>query len=203
MQIVIIAGSQRPGSQSRRLAEQIQGRSASRRPDVEARIVSLVDAKVPMWDPEFMSDSDLWRDSFGGIERKFRSASGFIFVVPEYGGMAPPILKNLFLLDRNHIFAHKPALIVAISEGLGGAYPIAELRMSSYKNTRICWIPHHVIVRRVSQFTAATDEAPKANLPQAWTRIDHACDVLFAYSTALQGMRSSANVDLSLFPNGM
>ena len=37
----------------------------------------------------------------------------------------------------------------AVSASDGGAYVIAELRMSSYKNNRLCWIPEHLIARQV------------------------------------------------------
>ena len=50
-------------------------------------------------------------------------------------------LLNIFLLCGNGEFSHKPGLIVSVSSGNGGAYPIAELRSSSYKNTHIMWIP--------------------------------------------------------------
>ena len=46
---------------------------------------------------------------------------------------------------------HKPALIVTVSSADGGAYPVAELRMSSYKNNRICYLPEHVILRNVER----------------------------------------------------
>ena len=41
--------------------------------------------------------------------------------------------------------AHKPGLIVTVSAGLGGSYPVTELRISSHKNTRLCYIPDHVL----------------------------------------------------------
>ena len=47
------------------------------------------------------------------------------------------------------MLAHKPALIIAVSSSDGGAYPVAELRMSSYKNTRICDISEQIIARHV------------------------------------------------------
>ena len=44
-------------------------------------------------------------------------------------------------------------LIVSISSGNGGAYPISELRSSSYKNSHILWIPENIIIRNVKQFS--------------------------------------------------
>ena len=61
----------------------------------------------------------------------------FFFVVPEYGGMATPNSK-IFLVFNNGELFHKPGLIVSISSGNGGAYPVSELRSSSYKILTLC-----------------------------------------------------------------
>lgn len=55
--------------------------------------------------------------------------------------------------------AHKPALIVFVSSDDGGSYPVAESRMSSYKNSRICYLPEHLIIRNVSTvFNTSADD---------------------------------------------
>ena len=94
----------------------------------------------------------VWGETWNSISENLSNADGFILVVPEYGGMATPAAKNIFLLSGNGEFAHKPGLIVSISSGNGGAYPIAELRSSSYKNTHIMWIPENIIIRNVEEF---------------------------------------------------
>ena len=78
-----------------------------------------------------------WNVEFGNISDSLSSSDGFIIVVPEYGGMATPNAKNFFLLFNNGELFHKPGLIISISSGTGGAYPISELRSSSYKNSHI------------------------------------------------------------------
>ncbi len=63
----------------------------------------------------------------------------------------PAGLKNFFLMFSRFELGHKPAMIVAVSSGDGGAYPVAELRMSSYKNNRICYIPEQLNLRNVEK----------------------------------------------------
>ena len=59
-------------------------------------------------------------------------------------------MKNFFLLwAATGELSHKPALPCAVSAGEGGAYVISELRMSSYKNNRLCWLPEQLIARQV------------------------------------------------------
>ena len=77
---------------------------------------------------------------------------------------------------------------------MGGAYPVSELRSSSYKNTKICWIPEHVIIRKVKEFYPESDERLNS-------RMDYSCKMLIEYSKALRTVRDAA--DLKTFKNGM
>lgn len=86
------------------------------------------------------------------VDTMTRQAEAFIIVVPEHSGMAPPILKNFFVSSEYPALAHKPALIVSISNSMGGSYPIIDLRSTTYKNTRICYLPDHIIIREVHTF---------------------------------------------------
>lgn len=80
--------------------------------------------------------------------------------------MAPAGLKNFFLMWTGEVLAHKPALLVAVSSADGGSFPIAELRMSSYKNNRVCYIPDHLIIRNVEQ---VLNPEPEDNVESADT----------------------------------
>ena len=111
--------------------------------------LDLAKTKLPLWSPEKKDAKGIWGQTWNSISESLISSDGFILVVPEYGGMASPSAKNLFLLCGSGEFSHKPGLIVSVSSGDGGAYPVAELRSSSYKNTHIMWIPENIIIRNV------------------------------------------------------
>ena len=127
------------------------------------------------------------------------SSDGFILIVPEYGGMATPIAKNLFLLCGNGEFAHKPGLILSVSSGNGGAYPVAELRSTSYKNTHIMWIPENLIIRNVEEFNPGNHGK---NIPE-WLdkRIDYVLKLFIAYADNMKPLRKIIN--RKDFGNGM
>jgi hypothetical protein len=77
-----------------------------------------------------------------------------------------------------------------------------ELRTSSYKNTRLCYIPDHVIVRNVGQMlkgAQAVDEHDRL----LRERIDYSARVLVEYAKALKSVRDSGLIDLKRFPYGM
>lgn len=147
-------------------------------------------------DPTTGSDHDV-----ASLLQALARADGFVIVVPEWGGMAPPGLKNLFLhCDGRTELAHKPALIIAISSGMGGAYPVAELRMSSYKNTRICYLPEHVIVRNVEAAFNPSHSYPE---PEVQLRLRRALCLLVGYSENLKAVRAYGIEFVQQFPYGM
>ena len=141
----------------------------------------------------------VWGETWNSISKNFESSDGFILVVPEYGGMATPAAKNIFLLCGNGEFSHKPGLIVSVSSGNGGAYPIAELRSSSYKNTHIMWIPENIIIRNVEEFNPGSHGK---NIPD-WLddRIDYVLNLLLAYASNMKPLRTIIN--RKDFGNGM
>ena len=113
--------------------------------------------------------------------------------------MAAPAARSIFLLWGNGELAHKPGLIVSVSSGNGGAYPISELRSSSYKNTHIMWIPENIIIRNVEEFNPG---AYGKNIPE-WLndRIDYVLKLLLTYVSNMKPIREIVN--RKDFGNGM
>lgn len=200
MRIVIISGSHRKKSESARVADYISSELKSNR--VENEIVSLAANPLPLWDEGVWSESAEWQQSWYPIAEKLQAASGFVVVSPEWSGMVPPGLKNFFLLCGVEEVAHKPALIVSVSSGIGGTYPVAELRSSSYKNNRIVYLPEHVIVRDVGNVLQSAEPAGDRD-SETRKRISYGLRLLTEYSKALGLVRESGVVDHSEFPYGL
>ena len=159
----------------------------------------MFDLKVPLWTSEKKENLNFWKTDYEIISSKLKSADGFVFVVPEYGGMATPNAKNFFLIFNNGELFHKPGLIVSISSGNGGAYPISELRSSSYKNSHIMWIPENIIIRNVNHFFPGKH----GKLIPDWIdeRIKYSCNLLIKYSEYLKPIQNYIN--RKDFSNGM
>ena len=135
---------------------------------------------------------------FEGIEEFGRPGRRFARMVRD----GPARSKNFFLLCGADVLAHKPGLIVTVSAGTGGSYPVTELRISSYKNTRLCYIPDHVIVRNVGQMLHG-DQAADEHDAALRGRITYSLRVLVEYAKALRLVRESGVIDLKAFPHGM
>ena len=199
MNISVIAASHRENSQSKRIAEIINSKLNFFDKLIKATVIDLASLKLPFWSPEKKKGNGIWGDTWKNVSNTLNNSSGFILVVPEYGGMATPQAKNLFLLCEKGELAHKPGLIVSISSGTGGSYPISELRSSSYKNTHIMWIPENMIIRSVEQFLPGMHGQ---DIPD-WidNRLDYCLKILLAYSENMKPL--SKLINRKDFGNGM
>ena len=103
------------------------------------------------------------------------------------------MIKNFFLLASTNELGHKPGMIVSVSSGRGGAYPVNELRTSSFKNNHICYIPEHLIIRFV---TERLNEPEAVDESDAITRerIDYGLNVLGLYAENFKQIRSKSAV---------
>ena len=204
MKISIISGSHRVEAQSLKVAKYIESQLLNDKLCEDTFLYSLSGNPLPLWDESIWSGDQAWQDLLTPIAKEFESSDAFVVIAPEWHGQAPAGLKNLFLLFGAAQLAHKPALLVGVSSGPGGAYPIAELRMSSYKNNRLCYIPEQLIIRNVE---SVLNENAADNNPEEdgyfRERIPYALSILKEYATALGQVRATGVTDTSVFKNGM
>jgi chromate reductase len=149
MKFAVIVASQRPASQSAKVGRAISAALVALDPTHEVYTLDLGAHPLPLWDEGKWQAGSAWGAVWGPVSAELKGADAVVLITPEWSGMATPAAKNLLLLCDAGELAHKAGLIVSVSSGRGGSYPVAELRMSSYKNTRVCWIPDHLIIREV------------------------------------------------------
>ena len=203
MKISIISGSHRKNSQSLKVARHIQTALESGVCD-ETWLFSLEGHPLPLWDEGVWEGQPAWIELLEPIKQQLTQSDAFVIISPEWHGQVPAGLKNFFLLFGQTELGHKPALIVTVSAGAGGAYPVAELRMSSYKNNRLCYIPEHVIIRDVEKVlnenNADNDVRSDSYLRE---RIQWSLQILKEYALALKQVRDSGVTVTDNFKNGM
>ena len=204
MKIAIISGSHRDHSQSEKVSRFIEKTVADKELCHETWLYALAGNPLPLWDEGVWDKDPAWEAHLNPIREQLQSCDGLVIVAPEWHGQVPAGLKNFFLMLSRFDVGHKPAMIVTVSSADGGSYPVAELRMSSYKNNRICYIPEHVIVRNVE---SVLNEDPSDNNEQAdgyfRERISWTLDILLAYAEALKPVRESDVTLNDAFGNGM
>lgn len=157
---------------------------------------------MPLWDETHGgAPTEIWQP----ISRELNAADALVVISPEWSGMATPGVKNFLLNCSAAEVGHKPALIVTVSAGRGGSYPVAELRMSGAKNNRLAWLPEHVIVQHVETVMNLPDGSPEIGKEDTTirARLRYGLRLLGAYAMALKQVRGSGLIDHQKFRNGM
>jgi len=200
MKITIVSGSHRKKSQSLKISNFLKERLIKLNMSSEINLIDLAEQEIPFWNELVWDNNESWNSIWTPINDELKTSDGFIFVSPDWGGMVPAKLKNFFLLCSSKSLGNKPGLLVSVSAGMGGCYPITELRTSSYKNTKICYLPEHLIIRNcnnvLNENIRDTLSEEDKNIRD---RIDYTLGILQQYSLAFR----SINVNDKEYPYGM
>jgi len=203
MKISIICGSHRKNSQSLKVAKHIEMTLFKSKSAKDIFLLSLAGNPLPLWDESIWEGDEKWQKILNPISEELSNSDAFVVIAPEYHGQVPAALKNFFLMWK-HELSHKPALIVGVSSSDGGAYPVAELRMSSYKNNRLCYLPEHMIIRNVESVlnkdVSKNDSEADAYFRE---RIEWCLGILKEYAVALKQVRETGVTLTDKFNNGM
>lgn len=204
MKISIISGSHRNPSQSEKIGKYVETLFQNKFSDIDPYLYTLADNPLPLWDQSVWEDDEAWNERLAPLKKQFSESDAFVIISPEWHGQVPAGLKNLFLLFNRFELGHKPAFIISVSSGSGGAYPVAELRMSSYKNNRLCYIPEHLIIRDVEKvFNENDEDNDKRSDTYYKERLEWGLTILSGYGKALKTMREQTEVHHDKFGNGM
>ncbi|WP_345426038.1 NAD(P)H-dependent oxidoreductase [Halioxenophilus aromaticivorans] len=202
MKIAIICGSQRQNSQTRKVGGTLQQLLETR--GVASYLLDLATLELPHFDDSF------WKQPDGALQQQWQpigdqlsECEALIVIAPDWHGMAPSVLKNFFLYCGTSEVANKPGLLIGVSVSSGGHLPVTELRISSAKNNRICWIPDHLIVRNVKQCLNSAEASEFKDDLYIHARVKHSLDLLTEYANALQLVRDSGVADYKTYPYGM
>ena len=203
MRIGVIVGSHRKDSQSAKVGRFLAA-ALEHRDEVSTWTLDLGKNPLPLWDEALWSQGEQWA-GLPALKARLDDSDAFIVIAPEWHGMVPAALKNFFLLwGAGSELSHKPALPCAVSASDGGAYVIAELRMSSYKNNRLCWLPENLIARQVKLICNEDESLNDAILQSKFSaRSDYVIDLLIAYANALRDVRALGIIDHETFMNGI
>lgn len=198
LKLVLLAGSSQASSQSAKVAAYLQRRllQLGHCAAADLSLIDLGTSPLPLWPAE--DPGGAWADCAALL----READGLVLVSPEWHGMASPALKNFFVYAGRRELGHKPGLLVGVSAGQGGAYPLSELRASSYKNCRLCYLPEQLIVRQAEAVLNGETAADEADA-RIRARADWALGVLVQYAQALRPLRTAIRFDSPDFVNGM
>ncbi|MDE9533471.1 NAD(P)H-dependent oxidoreductase [Xenorhabdus bovienii] len=198
MKLTLISGSQRPDSRSQRVASYLQKLSREYG-FTDIHLLELSNVELPFHDgytTDISAESHPWQ----AIAPNLRESDAFIFITPEWHGMATPALKNFLLYCSVTELGHKPALLASVSASMNGVYPLSELRMTGFKNNHVCFLPDHLIFRQ-SEGLISTDLA--CSNAEFEARAKYTLKLLKAYAEALKQVREVIGEESKNYPYGM
>lgn len=204
--LAIISGSHRPHGNSPRIARHIEAQLQAQ--GHTTYLLDLAITELPFWDEGMWGNEALapkWETLWKPIATELTKAEGLVVVSPEYHGMVPSKLANLFLLLGNGpIVAHKPALAVTVSAGVGGTYPVTELRAFSAKNNRMVYLPEHLIIRSAGEMFIEDIKPEHAKSNEiVQDRLTWLLGMLKDYTEAFKTIRATGTTSNPNYANGM
>lgn len=125
MKLVVVSGTHRAGSRTRRVAELVRRRYAAQE-GVEVTLLDLADLPSELLDPTSL---DARPEAFAPFQEPVLAADGLVVVTPEYNGGFPGVLK-LWIdhLPFPESFELRPVCFVGLSAGRWGALrPVEQL----------------------------------------------------------------------------
>ncbi len=130
--ITLIVGTNRPGSNTRLVAKQIEGLYAELNQPV--RVLDLADLPPEIFAPSAYAEKPA---SFTPFAEAVLASTGLHVVTPEYNGSMPGVLKYFIdLLKFPESFERRPVCFTGVAAGLWGALrPVEQLQqIFGYRN---------------------------------------------------------------------
>lgn len=150
--ISIVIGTNRPGSNTAKVAKNILG--FYKEAGAEAQLIDLGDLPSAIFSPKSYAEKPA---EFTTFTDKVLNASGLVVVTPEYNGGMPGVLKYFIdMLPFPESFERRPVCFVGLSAGQWGALrPVEQLQaIFGYRNAHI--FPERVFIPGIG--STLTDE---------------------------------------------
>lgn len=113
MHIVVVCGTNRAGALSRALAEEVAQTYREREASVD--VLDMIELPVEILQPSAYQDPS---PQVRSLVERFLAADGVVFVVPEYNGSFPGVLKLFVdMLPYPQGFDGRPCAFIGISAG--------------------------------------------------------------------------------------
>jgi NAD(P)H-dependent FMN reductase len=162
--IVIISGTNRPESNSRKVTAHLD--AVYKKLGVKYEVLDLADLPSELFSPSAYAQKP---QAFGKFTDAILAADGLVIVTPEYNGGIPGILKYFIdMLPFPESFEHRPVCFVGLSAGIWGALrPVEQLQaIFAYRNAYI--YPERVFIPGIGK---NLDETGRITHPELEQRI--------------------------------
>ena len=180
--ITIIAGTNRPGSNTLKVTRFVESIYASTR--VPHRVLDLAQLPAEIFSPASYSQKPA---SFQPFLESVLTSSGLVVVTPEYNGGIPGILKYFIdMLKFPESFIDRPVCFVGLAAGIWGALrPVEQLQqIFGYRNAFV--YPQRVFLPGVDDLLGADGRIKD---PEIVERLEAQAAGFVSFVEKLRGVR--------------
>jgi NAD(P)H-dependent FMN reductase len=180
--IVIISGTNRPGSNTRKITAQVERIYSAL--GVKTHVIDLAEMPPEIFSPAAYAEKPAGFSKFTG---PILEADGLVIVTPEYNGGVPGVLKYFIdMLPFPESFEHRPVCFVGLAAGIWGALrPVEQLQaIFGYRNAYI--FPERVFMPGIGKLL---DEAGQFTNPDMEKRLGKQAQGFVGYVEALHGKK--------------
>ena len=145
----VISGTNRPGSNTRKVASAVRSCLQEAVGDEAVRLVDLQQLPAEIYDPASYATKP---DAFAPFQETIESAAGIVTVVPEYNGSFPGALKYFIDMLRFPDSMHGvPVAFVGVAAGRWGAIRAVEQLQMVYQYRLAKLFPQRVFIPTVHE----------------------------------------------------
>lgn len=158
--ITLVVGTNRPGSNTRKVARIVEG--VYKELGVDLTVLDLAELPAEIFNPTSYEETPA---AFARFQEGVTNAHGLVVVTPEYNGSVPGILKYFIdMLEFPVSFERRPVCFVGVSKGMWGALrPVEQLQaIFGYRNGYI--YPERVFMPGINQLLDEAGQLKDAKL---------------------------------------
>ena len=180
--IVIISGTNRPGSNTRKVSARVE--ALYRALGVETLVLDLAALSADLFSPTAYAAKPA---GFSHFTDPILAADGLVVVTPEYNGGMPGVLKYFIdMLPFPESFEQRPVCFVGLAAGLWGALrPVEQLQtIFGYRNAYL--FPERVFMPGINRLL---DEAGQFTNPDTLERLKSQAAGFVGFVETLRGKK--------------
>ena len=160
--IVIISGTNRPGSNTRKVTTRVQ--ASYQTLGVKTQLLDLAEMPPEIFAPTSYAEKPA---GFTKFTDAILAADGVVIVTPEYNGGVPGVLKYFIdMLPFPESFEQRPVCFVGLANGIWGALrPVEQLQaIFGYRNALI--YPERVFMPGIGKLLDASGQFASEDIPK-------------------------------------